>query len=209
MPELPLPRRTILLERITGYAGFFRLNRYRLQFERHDGTLSRPVEREVFERHDAVMVIPYDPVRKEVLLVEQFRAGAYANAVRTAHPWLLEFPAGMIEPGQSAPEAARRELQEETGLLVRDEPDALRQLYCYFTSPGGCSERITLFVAEVDLAGFETLTHRGNAHEDEDIKVHIVPTAHLATLVAQGQIADASTLLGVTWLDAWQGQHSS
>jgi ADP-ribose pyrophosphatase len=194
------PRRVHLLEHIIGYAGFFRLIRYGLQFERHDGTMSRPIAREVFARGDAVMVIPYDPVRQEVLLVEQFRAGAYANAARTAHPWLLEFPAGMIEPGQSPEEAARREVSEETGLVVGDGAGALQQLYSYFTSPGGCSERITLFVAHVSLADFDTLPHRGNHHEDEDIKVHRVPVAELNRLIEAGQIADASTLLGVAAL---------
>lgn len=194
------PRRTHLVERLIGYAGFFRLFRYRLQFTRHDGHLSRVVEREVFERHDAVMVIPYDPVRQEVLLVEQFRAGAFANPARAADPWLLEFPAGMIEPGQTARDAARREVQEETGLNVADGDGTLRQLYCYFTSPGGCSERITLFIAHLDLVGYDPLPHRGNAHEDEDIKVHVVPVGDLMQLVDAGRIADASTLLGVVWL---------
>ena len=68
--------------------------------------MSRELTREVFERGHAVAVLPFDPARRQVVLIEQFRVGALGVV---DDPWLLEPVAGIIESGESAPEVARRE----------------------------------------------------------------------------------------------------
>lgn len=176
------------------YKGFFKATRYFLRHALHRGGMSALLSREVFERHDAVMVIPYDNVRQAVVMIEQFRPGAAVNPGYTGRPWLLEFPAGMIEPGQTPEAAAVRECAEEIGLPVAN----LEKLYTYFTSPGGCSERLTLFCAGVDSTKAGGI--KGLATEHEDLKVVVVKLADLEAQIQSGAIADASTLVAVNWL---------
>ena len=95
-----------ILERRIAYQGHHRIDLYRLRFRRHDGAMSRVVAREVFERGNAAAVLPYDPARDLVVLLEQFRVGALGGAGR---PWCLEPVAGVIEPGETAEEVARRD----------------------------------------------------------------------------------------------------
>lgn len=193
---MPSTSRVQLIEQKTLWKGFFEVKGFRLQFGQPGGVMSDPVDRAVFVRHDAVMVIPLDAKLQKVAMVEQFRAGAFANPARRDDPWLYEFPAGMIEPGQAAADAARREVMEETGLEVQQ----LRHLSTFFTSPGGCSERISLYLANVELGGQQGGPGFGLASEQEDIYMHILPVAGLAPLVGSRRIADAASLLAVSWL---------
>ena len=83
-------------EKIAAYQGYFRIDRYRLRHRLHAGGWSAEMTREVFERCHAAAVLPYDPIRDEVVLIEQFRVGAYAAGWS---PWLTEVIAGIIDPG--------------------------------------------------------------------------------------------------------------
>lgn len=94
------------------YQGFFRLHRLTLSHPRFEGGRVR-VQREIFDRGDAVCVLLYDPLADAVVLVEQFRAGALG---KVDSPWLLELVAGMVEAGESAEAVARRESVEEAGV---------------------------------------------------------------------------------------------
>lgn len=110
------------------------MERYRLPHRLFNGDWSCPVVRELFERGHAAAVLPYDPVRDEVISVEQFRIGALA--VRGG-PWLLEIVAGMIEADETAEEVVKRESVEEVNCAITD----IISLYDYLVSPGGTSER--------------------------------------------------------------------
>ncbi|SPW32349.1 ADP-ribose pyrophosphatase [Edwardsiella tarda] len=92
--------------------------------------MSGEVVREVFERGHAAVLLPYDPRRDEVVLIEQLRIPAYDSS---ATPWLLEMVAGMIEPGESVEQVARREALEEAGITV----GRCRPVLSYLASPGG------------------------------------------------------------------------
>ncbi|VED33490.1 ADP-ribose pyrophosphatase [Escherichia coli] len=74
--------------------------------------MSHEVRREIFERGHAAVLLPFDPVRDEVVLIEQIRIAAYDTSET---PWLLEMVAGMIEEGESVEDVARREAIEEAG----------------------------------------------------------------------------------------------
>ncbi len=89
-------------------------------------------------------MLPFDPVRDEVVLVEQIRIAAYDTS---ASPWLLEMVAGMIEEGESPEDVARREAVEEAGLIVGT---GLNRSSATWYSPGGTSERLSIMVGEVD-----------------------------------------------------------
>lgn len=181
-----------IIEQETVYQGFFRMLRLRLKHRLFAGGWSPLLSRELFERGHAVAVLPYDPVRDEVVLIEQFRVGAIDHGTS---PWLLEIVAGMVEPGEAEEEVARREAEEEAGLTLHTLIRALG----YFSSPGGCSERISIFIGEVDAS--ETVTHAGLATEDEDIRVlRVARTQAMAWLQAE-KIDNAASVIALQWLE--------
>lgn len=173
------------------YQGFFRLHRLTLSHPRFEGGRIR-IQREILDRGDAVCVLLYDPVRDAVVLVEQFRAGALT---KTDAPWLLELVAGMVEPGESPEEVARRESVEEAGIELGE----LIPITGYLPSPGGCDEWIELYCALVDAP--ETGGVFGLDEEGEDIKVHVIPAADAFELVRQRSINNAAAIIALQWLE--------
>ncbi len=182
----------VILEREPLFQGFFAMEAVTFRHQRFDGQWSEPVRREVFERGDAVVVLPYDPVTDQIILVEQLRVPA-ARTSKT--PWLLELPAGIIEDGEAPEAVARRELEEETGLTAQ----TLTFLYSYLPSPGGCSERLYLYLAEI-RAPESGEARFGLDHEHEDILRHVVSREKAMAWVEEGTIDNASTILGLQWL---------
>ena len=181
-----------LLAEEVGYKGFFRLLRLRLRHKLFAGGWSEEITRELFDRGHAVAVLPYDPVRDEVVLVEQFRVGAvYAEG----SPWLLEVVAGIVEEGESEEEVVRREAQEEAGLTL----NKLTRVMSYFSTPGGCSERITVFIGEVDAS--QAASHAGLDSESEDIRVHRLPREQAMQWLADGKIDNATSIIALQWLE--------
>ena len=175
----------------TGYKGFFRINRYRLRHKLFAGGWSASLTRELFERGHAAAMLPYDPVRDQIVLLEQFRVGALGS---DNSPWLLEMVAGMIEPGESASEVIVREAEEEAGLVVGRSRFALS----YLVSPGGTSERIHVYVGEVDSRKATGL--HGLAEEGEDIRLHVVSREQAYRWVEEGRIDNAATVIALQWL---------
>ncbi|SDX70707.1 NUDIX domain-containing protein [Nitrosomonas halophila] len=180
-----------VLEKVICFQGFFRMERYRLRHHKFDGGWSRPITRELLERGHAAAVLPYDPERDRVVLIEQFRAGAMSAP---GGPWLLEIVAGMIDTDESAEQVVTRESVEEAGCHVSD----LIPLYDYLISPGGTTERIALFCGRVDTTGIGGI--HGQAEEDEDIKVHVMALAQARALLNSGRIGSASAIIALQWL---------
>lgn len=180
-----------IIARETVYSGFFSLDIWRFRHRLFNGGMSDVVSREIFERGHAAVLLPYDPVRDEVVLVEQIRIAAIDTSET---PWLLEMVAGMIEPGESPEEVVRREAQEEAGLNVgRTQP-----VLSYLASPGGTSERLSIFVGEVDASAAHGV--HGLAEENEDIRVHVVNRETAYSLVEQGKIDNAASVIALQWL---------
>ncbi|MCE9787695.1 ADP-ribose diphosphatase [Shewanella chilikensis] len=175
----------------TLYRGFFRMEEYRFRHRLFAGGWSEEVSREVFERGHAVVVLPYDPKEDKVVLIEQVRFPALETS---ESPWLLELVAGMIAPGEVAEDVAKRELLEETGL----NSSAISAVSSYLSSPGGCSERFYFYWAEVDSSKANGL--HGLAEEHEDIRLHVLSRADAYAKVLSGEIDNASTVLGLQWL---------
>lgn len=115
------------------YQGFFRLEKYRLRHTLFQGGWSKEIVRELFRRGDCVAVLLYDPIRDEVVLIEQFRIGAI---LRKKQAWLTEIVAGAVEPGENAEQVAIREAEEEAGCQIQE----LRLIREFYTTPGGASE---------------------------------------------------------------------
>ncbi|MFZ5579948.1 MAG: NUDIX domain-containing protein [Pseudomonadota bacterium] len=180
-----------LLERELIYQGFFRMERYHLRHQRYAGGWTETIRREMFERGHAVAVLPYDPKRDAVVMLEQFRPGGLEAP---GGPWLREFPAGMIEPGEQPEEVARREMMEESGLT----PIRLEYITRFWVSPGGTTESLYLYYAEVDSEGVGGL--HGLEHEHEDILVRVVPREEALAMLAQGLICSAAPMILMQWL---------
>ncbi|PWC13134.1 ADP-ribose diphosphatase [Brenneria roseae subsp. americana] len=180
-----------IIARETLYDGFFSLERYRFRHRLFNGEMSGEVSREILERGHAVVLLPYDPVRDEVVLIEQIRIAAYDTSVS---PWLFELVAGMIEQGESLEDVARREALEEAGLTV----GRCRPIISYLASPGGTSERLAVMVGEVDTRTAAGI--HGLAEENEDIRVHVVSREQSYQWVEQGIIDNAASVIALQWL---------
>lgn len=181
----------VVVEKNVCYQGFFRLEKYHLRHRLFSGEWSALLTREMFERGHAAAVLPYDPVRDEIVMIEQFRPGAIDAP---GGPWLLEIVAGMIETGETAEAVVKRESIEESGCIVTD----LIPLYDFLVSPGGTTERIALFCGRVNAAVANGI--HGASEEGEDIKVHVVSFDTAITLLKSGKITAASAIIALQWL---------
>ena len=183
-----------ILDKMMGYSGFFRLEKYRLRHELFAGGWSPVITRECLERGHAVAVLLYDPDSDQVVLLEQFRIGALAAP---GGPWLLEIVAGILDhPGETVEDTARREIQEEAGCTVAE----LTPICRYLVSPGGASESITLFCGRVDATSLVPGI-RGVATEHEDIWVHVVTRATALEWLQAGRICSAAPIIALQWLE--------
>lgn len=182
-----------VVERRRPYANYFALDEYDLRHPRFDGTMTPPVTRAVFLASDATLVLPYDPRRDRVLVVEQMRMGPLARGDGAL--WQLEPIAGRLDPGEGPEAAARREALEEAGLRLGPlEP--VGQTYC---SPGNSSEFYYIYVGLADLP--DTSTGLGGLEsEDEDIRSHLLGFDALMEMCASMQIANAPLVMAAYWL---------
>lgn len=180
-----------VVEKTTSYEGHFRIERYRLRHKRFGGGWTEVMSRELFERGHAAVVLPYDPSRDAVVLIEQFRVGAYAAG---RAPWLIEPVAGIVEPGEAPEAVARREAVEEAGCEIFE----LEPIGTVLPSPGGCSEVLYLYCGRVDSAGVGGI--HGLAHEHEDIRAFVEPLDAALAQLAEGKYVNASTVMTLQWL---------
>ena len=179
-----------LIERRTEYTGFFRLDRLLLRHRRFDGGWTEPLTRELVLRRPAVALLPYDPVTDRVVLLEQFRLGAWI----ADHPaWMVEIPAGLIDSGESKEASAARETQEETGLAVSE----LLPIVEFATSPGGFNEWVSLYCGRVEAPAGGSL--HGLATEQEDIRILPMAADEALALLAEGRVQNAITLIALQW----------
>ena len=160
-------------------------------------TLANGQTREVYDHGHAAACLAHDPARGTVLLVRQHRVpialhGADlpgdAPEVGVGGGMSIEAPAGLIDEGETPPEAMAREMEEETGHRVRD----LTQVADLFASPGSLSERMMLFTATY---GPDTKVGEGGglAGEGEDIEIIETPLDEAVRMVEDGRIRDLKT----------------
>lgn len=180
-----------ILNKETVYAGFFRLEKYRLKHTLFAGGWSAEIERELFVRGTCVAVLLYDPYTDHVVLIEQFRVGAL---MQPDQAWLVEIVAGAIEEGESAEEVAYRESLEEAGCNIQE----LMVISEFYTTPGACAERITLFCGKVDCTLVGGI--HGLDHEHEDILVRSVPFDEVYKMLENGEFVSAIPIIAIQWL---------
>jgi ADP-ribose pyrophosphatase len=179
------------------YQGFYQLRQLRLRHRLFNGGWSNTVSRELFDRHDAVGVLLYDPILKKVALVEQVRVGVIgSHSARQGNksPWLLELVAGLIDKEELPQDVATRESVEEAGVPILK----LEKIAEYYSSPGGSNEYFYLFVGKADLSQAGGVF--GLKEEGEDIRVHLFGLDECWELLALGKLLNAHTIIAVQWL---------
>lgn len=176
----------------TLFQGFFRVDGLTLRHRHYDGTWGAPIRRELFVRTPAAAVLPYDPERQEILLVEQFRVGALEGR---DSPWCLELIAGIADKeGESPEDLIRREAIEEAGLTLGD----MLPITHYMPSPGGSNERLHVFVGRADLAAAGGIF--GCPDEGENIRALTVPVSDIPALLNGGLLDNAASIIALQWL---------
>lgn len=180
-----------VVQKKTIFKGYFQVDEYIVRHKKHDGGISADIKREVFERGHACAMLPYDPIKDLVVLVEQFRPGAYCAGY---NPWLLEIPAGIIDEGQTPESVAIRETFEETGCTAK----RIEFICDYLATPGGSSESMHLYCVEVDSDA--ALEYAGLEEEGEHLRVFKVSSAELFELLETGQIHNSMSIIAVQWL---------
>lgn len=173
------------------FQGFFSMVKYRFKHKLFAGGWSEVIEREMFERGHAAAMLPYDPVTDQVVIIEQIRVGALEHA----RPWQLEIVAGMIDSQESAQEVVRREAVEEAGIDI----GMIEKVTSYYPSAGGCSERLDVYVGQVDA----TTAHgvHGLDYEGEDIRVHVVSRQQAYQWVVEGKFENGASIIALQWLE--------
>jgi ADP-ribose pyrophosphatase len=140
--------------------------------------------REVIQHSGSVVILAIDDSQSEVriLLERQYRY--------SAHDYLLELPAGRIDPGENALAAGKRELLEETGYTARK----WRQVLHFYPSPGFLNETMTVLLAQTLRPGL------ANPEADEFIEYELIPLGQALKLIRTGRIRDGKTIAGTLWL---------
>ena len=184
------PQDVEIISKETLFKGFFRMIKYRFRHKLFEGGWSEVIEREMFERGHAAALLPYDPVRDEVVIVEQIRVGALEHE----HPWQYEIVAGIIDTDESPQDVARREAMEEAGVEV----GSVLPITSYYPSSGGCSERLDVFVGCVDATTAKGV--HGLDYEGEDIRVQVMSREAAYQLVKDGVFENGATIIALQWL---------
>lgn len=176
---------------------FFKIDEFLVAHEQIGGAMSALQRRLVFERGDSIAVLLLNTDRREVVLVEQFKLPTLVarrrDDVSTTDGWMVETVAGMIDADETPENAAIRETLEETGYRIR-KPELINR---FFSSPGGTSERVFLYFAEV---GDAARVGPGGGIGDEDIKVRHIGLEALFAQLARGAIEDPKLTIAAYWL---------
>jgi len=149
---------------------------------------------EIVRHPGSVVIVPMTSAG-EIVLVRQYR-----HAVGR---WVWELPAGTLKPGEDVERAARRECQEEIGLI----PSTLRRLGSFFPTPGYCDEEMTFFEA----TGLRTPGPSDGVaqqDDDEDIEARAFSSDVVRKMIASGEVADLKTVAGLALVDRDAGAAS-
>lgn len=188
-----------ILSEETCYSGFLQIKRFDIQCRLYQGGWSETFSRELMQRTPGVGVLLYDLKLDKILMVEQFRVGCMLD--QQNGPWALELIAGLIEEGETSQDVAIREAQEEAGLTIKE----LIPICEYYNSPGGSSEKLSIYCALMDLSCVEEGVF-GLESESENIRSIIIDRAIAQAAVRNGEINNAMSIIAIQWLELNLGQ---
>jgi nudix-type nucleoside diphosphatase (YffH/AdpP family) len=171
----------------------FKVDEAHLRYEKFNGEMSDVVRRISLERGDSVAILIFNRDTNKIILVSQFRYPSY----KKGDGWLIETIAGIVDPGETPEESARREVREETGLNIT----TMEHISTFYPSPGGSSERIYLYYSEVSGESAKYSKTGGLACEGEDIQAIEATLTEALGMIKAGRIMDAKTIIGIYWLE--------
>lgn len=181
----------------TVWDGRFPLQLVTFRRRRFDGSPSAPLTWELWRRGRAAGLLPYDPVRDMVVLLQQFRLPALAAGL---DPVLTEVPAGLCGPEESEEATIRREVREEIGL----DADLLAPIGRFLLAPGGCDETLMLYAGRVQApqAGPDGVVGLAGLvdEEEEDLRVIIRPATEAIEDAACGRFPNSVATIALLWL---------
>ena len=172
------------------YSGFFSLNKYEFIHKKNNGKWTDKIEREIFSGAHVSTLLPYDPIKKEIILIQQFRAGVLS---RYDENYLLEIVAGIIDEGENPEQTAIRECFEETGCEVKE----IRPIQSYFPAPGSSESYYHLYLGEINAFDGEKI--KGLKKENEDILVKSFKIDEVRQMLKEKKIMNGLTLIALQW----------
>ena len=172
------------------YSGFFSLNKYEFIHQKHDGGWTDTVDREIFSGAHVATLLPYDPIKKEIILIQQFRAGVLS---RYDENYLLEIVAGIVDEGENPEQTAIRECFEETGCEVKH----IHPVQSYFPAPGSSESYYHLYLGEIQAFDGERI--KGLEKENEDILVKSFKIDEVRQMLKEKKIMNGLTLVALQW----------
>jgi ADP-ribose pyrophosphatase len=190
-------KKVILVEKKRVFDGIFKIDEARLYYEKFNGQMTPEVRRLNFERGDSVAALLFNLSTQKIILVNQFKYPTYEKGPG----WITETVAGMIDANESPETAVRREILEETGFQVSN----VEYISTFYVSPGGTSERISLYYTEVKNE-HKIGEGGGAAKENEDISIIELSLEEAMKQVKEGMLVDAKTIIGIFWLQNRQQQ---
>ena len=179
-----------IIKKTRVYDDFFKIDEAMLSHERFDGQMTPVMRRLNFERGDSAAALIWNKENKTVILIDQFRFPTYEKGPG----WLTEVVAGVIAKHEEPEKTIHREILEETGYDAKK----IDYLNTFYVSPGGSSERIFLYYAEVTPNDKVSLGG-GVVSEHEDIRVGEYPWPEVQRMLDAGEIIDAKTIIALMW----------
>lgn len=164
----------------------YKLDKVDFEYQTTNGSWQTQ-SRECYDRGDGAAILLYNPNKKTVILIKQFRMPSYLNGNATG--MMIEVCAGMLD--EDHPEACIiKEVEEETGFKISN-PKKVFELY---STPGAVTEKIHYFIAEYS-DDMKISEGGGLEEEHEDIEVLEINFETALTMVSKGEINDAKTVV--------------
>lgn len=172
------------------YKGFFKLNEFTLKHKKHNGKWTQNIKREIFSGAEVAAVLPYDPINKKIILINQFRTGVLKQKI---NPMMNEIVAGIVDENEKPKNAAIRECEEETGCKIKK----IKKILSFFPAPGSSESYYHLYIGEIKSFNGHRIT--GQAQEDEDILAKCYSVNEVKKMIKKNEIINGLSLIAIQW----------
>lgn len=177
----------IIKEEKIVFDNYFKIKQAHVAYDAFAGN-SIQATRFAFERGDSVAVLLFNPKAQEFLFTNQFR---YPTC-KHHKGWIIEIVAGSLHEREEPISCAKREVMEELGYSL----SSIEHIHTFYTSPGGSTERMFLYYAEVSLED-KIAKGGGLKNEQEDIQLITIPKQEIGYFMTT--LEDAKTILALQW----------
>jgi nudix-type nucleoside diphosphatase (YffH/AdpP family) len=165
---------------------WYTLRKVTYEFQKKDGSWQQQ-NREAYDRGNGATILLYNKENKSIILTRQFRLPTFLNG--NADGMLIEACAGLLDK-DNPEECIKRETEEETGYKISE----VRKIFEAYMSPGSVTEILYFFVAEYSKS-MKVTDGGGVEHEQEDIEVLEIPFEKAISMMKNGEIRDAKTIM--------------